>query len=66
MVVKKCSTCKFRASGNSANGCDYYFIHKKRRGCPVDNCDKYEKGPRMGIPRLWTEPVVVGHRNGDY
>lgn len=57
---KKCKTCKFRASDTAANDCDYFLITSQRRGCSVEKCDKYEKGPRVGLQTHWIEPVRVG------
>ncbi len=43
---RKCKTCKYRGE-NDKNGCDYIYITGHRRGCPVEECDKYEKGNRI-------------------
>lgn len=45
--MKKCSTCQYRAAKTDDNGCDYYLIMNRRRGCPVDNCDRYEPGEKI-------------------
>ena len=47
-MVVKCSkvikTCKYGAVFNdSTKFCDYLCKTGKRRGCSVDECDKYEK-----------------------
>ena len=41
-----CKTCIYRARDFSVNRCDYIDIEKHSRGCPVEDCDKYIKGPR--------------------
>ena len=41
-----CKTCIYRARDFSVNRCDYIDIEKHSRGCFVEDCDKYIKGPR--------------------
>ena len=55
--MKRCKTCQYRAAPTCANGCDYYPITRQRRGCPVDNCDKYIKGPKIPLKNFWKSPV---------
>jgi len=43
---KKCSTCVYRTS-NDYRGCNYIMVEGRRRGCPVEKCNKYRKGPRL-------------------
>lgn len=44
---KKCTTCQYRSSGYTKNGCDYIEHTGHRRGCSVEDCDKYVKGERL-------------------
>ena len=55
---RKCKTCQYRAAPTSSNGCDYFFITKRLRGCPVNDCDKYIKGPKKPLSDLMREPIV--------
>ena len=44
---EKCRHCKYRAGYQDANGCDYYLITGKLRGCSVEECDRWkEKGEK--------------------
>ncbi len=43
---KLCRTCIYRGRPHK-NGCDYIDHTGKRRGCSVDDCDKYERGERL-------------------
>ena len=52
---KKCSSCQFRGEVNK-NGCDYILIMGHRRGCSVEECDKYKKGKRIKISAA--RPIV--------
>ena len=38
---KKCNCCKFY--GFTTGTCDYFLITYIRRGCPVNNCNKFEE-----------------------
>lgn len=58
-MSKKCSTCKYRASGYSRHGCNYYYIKGTIRGCSVANCTKYEEGERIGLMKHWTDPKLA-------
>lgn len=42
----KCKSCKYRGTNYIGNGCDYIEFIGHSRGCPVEECDKYEKKPR--------------------
>lgn len=46
---QKCKTCIYRATDNAQNNCDFIAHTGKSRGCAVEDCDKYEKGPRMKL-----------------
>ena len=53
---QKCHQCKYRTILNSNKGyehiCCYYIVCKgTRRGCSVDDCDKYKKGGSIGYNR---------------
>lgn len=50
---KKCRTCKYRASRMDDHNCNYIFITRKMRGCPVENCTKYEMGRRLKTKIPW-------------
>ena len=41
-----CKTCIYRGRDFGVNRCDYIEISKRSRGCAVEDCDKYVKGPR--------------------
>ena len=57
MAKKKCKTCIYRAADTDPNGCDFILIKGHSRGCPVEECDRYEKGKRIGIPKSSTIPL---------
>lgn len=38
----KCKTCLYSTQISDCTCCYYVALMKKRRGCPVDKCDKYE------------------------
>lgn len=42
--MKKCKNCKYRTnfSGGNVYGCQYILITGHMRGCPVEDCTKYE------------------------
>ncbi len=40
-----CRTCQYRAE---KKGCDYYIITDRERGCDPADCNRYEKGERLG------------------
>lgn len=44
---KECQTCKYRASPFAVNNCNYIIVMRERRGCPPENCTRYEKGKRI-------------------
>ena len=61
--MRKCSTCKYRTllyhGGASPEYICYYIIFKrKRRGCPVDDCTKYEEGDRLDIYNPYNRPML--------
>lgn len=41
---RKCKTCMYRNNDNRFGNCNYILITGHRRGCPADQCDKYEPG----------------------
>ena len=45
-VCKKIKTCKYGGKMGGIPICNYLDIKKERRGCPVQNCEKYEKKRR--------------------
>lgn len=45
-VCKKIKTCKYGGKTGGIRICDYLGITGERRGCPVQNCEKYEKKRR--------------------
>ncbi len=44
--LKKCKTCIYRSREGTPRNCDYILVTGKRRGCPVEKCEKYKKGRR--------------------
>lgn len=48
-MAKKCKTCRYRAAVQEFGNCDYILITGHMRGCPSNNCDKYENGERIGL-----------------
>lgn len=58
--MKKCSTCRYRGSRSGKNGCDFYLIKNRRRGCPVDNCTEYEKGEKIQLKTHMRAEVTPG------
>ncbi len=46
-----CKTCKYRAGKwehrTVGYRCDYICIVGHSRGCPAENCNRYEKGKRQ-------------------
>ena len=48
----KKNDCRFKgAIIDGKKTCDYILIIGKMRGCPADQCDKYEKGKRKPVKR---------------
>lgn len=43
--------CKYKVRLSGMRICDYITIGGKMRGCPADQCDKYEKGKRKPAKR---------------
>ena len=41
-----CKTCCFRGK-RSVNGCNFVWITGKRRGCRVEDCDRYKRGKAL-------------------
>lgn len=58
--MKKCSTCRYRAAKTDDNGCDFYLITNKRRGCPVDNCTEYIKGEKIMLKTNMKSSIISG------
>ena len=50
---KQCRKCKYRAetkSGTLTDGtCDYIVITRHSRGCEMQNCKRFEEGPRLTV-----------------
>ena len=44
---KRCKTCQYRSASTDLYGCDFMLITGKRRGCPVDDCNRYIKGEKI-------------------
>lgn len=44
---KKCKTCIYRHSASSFICCDYLVIEGHKRGCGVEDCNKYKKGKKL-------------------
>lgn len=42
-----CKTCKYRGSGYGHIGCEYAYLQGRIRGCKVEDCTVYERGPRI-------------------
>ena len=51
---KKCATCQYRETSPGKGGCDYIGKTDHRRGCSVENCDKYveDKHEKAAAPGL--------------
>lgn len=51
---KKCATCQYRETRPGKGGCDYIGKTGHRRGCSVENCDKYveDKHEKVAAPGL--------------
>ena len=45
----KCKTCRYRAAEQDMNGCDFFLITGKMRGCSVAKCNRYEKGAKTSL-----------------
>lgn len=48
---RKCGKCKYRLS-DTKRSCGYMYFTGKRRGCSPEECDVYEKGPRLKKPNV--------------
>ena len=47
---KKCQTCCYRGRDpKNKNGCDYIEHEGHSRGCSVEDCNRYVKGPRLDL-----------------
>ena len=55
----KCRSCVYRAKAGAPNGCDYIHITGRMRGCPVKDCDKYEKGKRKNATHDWLQGATL-------
>lgn len=55
----KCKTCMYRAADYYENGCDYILVTGHSRGCPVEECDKYERKARKR-----KKPVMLAKKGG--
>ena len=47
----KKNDCKYKIRLSGMRSCDYITIAGKMRGCPADQCDKYEKEKRTPVKR---------------
>lgn len=47
---KKCRTCAYRGNRRD-NGCDFILITGHSRGCSVEQCKVYKKGPRINAKK---------------
>ena len=56
----KCKTCQYRAAVSDDNGCDYYLITNQRRGCSVEECDKYEPGEKIKLHTKMKAELIPG------
>lgn len=39
--TKVCSKCQYHMPFGNVVACDYYYLTKQHRGCPVGYCDKF-------------------------
>ena len=62
----KCKTCQYRAAESAKNGCDYYLITNKMRGCSVEECDRYEPGDKINLKSEMKAEFVPGWLRGTY
>ena len=44
-----CKICKYRSGTPRINGCDYFYLTNKLRGCPVKGCKRFEEGEREKV-----------------
>ena len=58
--MKRCKTCIYRAGKPDKNGCDFYLITNRRRGCPVDDCIEYIEGEKIQLKTKFKAEVVPG------
>lgn len=49
-----CKGCKWRSTTGSYSICDFFGQTGELRGCPVENCTRYEKGPRKDKHKEWS------------
>lgn len=54
-----CKKCIYRSNRPFYNSCDYMYLTSKMRGCPVEECDKFEKGPRLKHPLPAVSPKAT-------
>lgn len=55
-----CRSCKYsHIPSDCAAICMYYLLTKKRRGCEIGECDKYEPKTKRRVKRL----SLNGHYN---
>lgn len=50
----------YRALEHDPNNCDYILITGQMRGCPVTNCNRYEKGNRISMRKPLIIPTMKG------
>lgn len=58
---KKCKTCKYRGKADQFIGCEFILHFGRSRGCSVEECDKYEKGPRQRLPEHYRDYAHIGY-----
>lgn len=63
---EKCKTCIYRAAVQDKNGCDFYLITGQRRGCPADNCNRYEEGEKIKLSGKIRAEIEAGYLRGTY
>ena len=57
MKNEKCKTCIYRAAADDPNVCDHILLTGRMRGCSVEECDRYEKGDRIGFNKALKGPL---------
>ena len=64
---EKCKKCRYRAAKSAENGCDYYLITGKRRGCSIEECQRHlEEGEKIQLKTKMKAEVVPGWLRGTY
>ena len=61
--MSKCKDCRygFYSGIDGIIGCEYLLVRHEPRGCPVNECDKFESA--AGAPKKSRKDIRIGRKN---